>query len=103
MCFKTSCYLEGSFKEKISWTNSEVQIDTMHFKHDEKTPAGSTNKRGDYRVSWICLGKDQDEVSVLGKVNTAGNKLEPYKLDKKSIKINITPTSHFFSICFVLN
>ena len=73
--------LSDDFARQINWLNSdESDLQTPIFKDNSlrKSSKESAPRKGDYKIYWKCYGKDNDEVSVLGKVNDKGDELVTY-------------------------
>ena len=89
--------LSDDFARQVNWLNSdESDLKTPIFKDNSLRKSGkeSSPRKGDYKIYWKCYGKDNDEVSVLGKVNDKGDELVTYRVvsqkchgnDRKKLK-----------------
>ena len=79
-------FLTDPFISQINWRNiwrRDLTVKTSKFiSNDMKTAFDGENpKIGDYKIHWNCYGKEDDEVSILGKIDEKGTEMVEYQTD----------------------
>jgi len=73
--------LSDSYTSQISWENRDSNVQRVlreqHLQHDLSAANGRLDI-GDYKVKWSCIGRDGDEVSLLGELNQDGDEMVSY-------------------------
>ena len=91
--------LTQPYKNQISWENQDSKVRSAlqgrHLQHDLSESNGRVDI-GDYKVEWKCIGKDGDEVSLLGELNQDGDEMVSYGQCKNSSNDQNSSNDLFF-------